>query len=203
MSRQKAAPVAGHQLTSEQGRALVALACTEGVFRSHGFTVGLIAGLIRGGLIRAAAEFWGRAAGNHRGWAGCAAQSEFRQVEQLFCDRLLLGSKDTAVLRRPRCHAGTLGTLSACERFTVSLAPARSPERSPLIEAHRMPTTTSFNVIEMSQSDPEPTSAVHRSTSESAVAKGTTLEANGSGNRYARSAIRLPCRREPAAPSGR
>ena len=62
MTRQKAAPVAGHQLTNEQGRALVALAaypsgCTEGVFRSHGFTVGLIAGLIRGGLIRAEAEF--------------------------------------------------------------------------------------------------------------------------------------------------
>jgi hypothetical protein len=62
MTRQKAAPVAGHQLTSEQGRALVALAaypggCTEGVFRSHGFTVGMIAGLIRGGLIRAEAEF--------------------------------------------------------------------------------------------------------------------------------------------------
>jgi hypothetical protein len=51
-----------HHLTSEQGRALVALAaypggCTEGVLRSHGFTVGLIAALIRGGLIRAEAEF--------------------------------------------------------------------------------------------------------------------------------------------------
>jgi hypothetical protein len=33
--------------------------------------------------------------------------------------------------------------------------PARSHESSPLIEVHRMRTTRSFNVIGMSQSDPE------------------------------------------------
>jgi hypothetical protein len=48
-------------LTSERGRAVVALGgCTEGVLRSQGFTVGMIAGLIRGGLIRAEAEFKAR-----------------------------------------------------------------------------------------------------------------------------------------------
>jgi hypothetical protein len=62
MGRQTTAPRAGHPFSSEQSRALVALAaypggCTEGCLRSHGFTVGLIAGLIRGGLIRAEAEF--------------------------------------------------------------------------------------------------------------------------------------------------
>jgi hypothetical protein len=62
MDRQTTAPRPGHHSTSDQVCALVALAaypggCAEGVLRSRGFTVGLIAKLIRGGLIRAEPEF--------------------------------------------------------------------------------------------------------------------------------------------------
>ena len=52
---------AGSDLTGEQRRALDMLAgshhgCTEAVLRAHGFSVGLLAGLIRNGLAKAEAE---------------------------------------------------------------------------------------------------------------------------------------------------
>jgi hypothetical protein len=59
MTRSKVAP--GRALTGEQRRALDMLAgshngCTESILRAHGFSVGLLAGLMGTGLAKAEAE---------------------------------------------------------------------------------------------------------------------------------------------------
>jgi hypothetical protein len=59
MTRSKAAP--GRDLTGDQRRALDMLTgsphgCTEFILRAHGFSVGLLAGLMRTGLAKAEAE---------------------------------------------------------------------------------------------------------------------------------------------------
>jgi hypothetical protein len=59
MTRSRAAP--DRDLTDDQRRALVMLAgsphgCTESILRAHGFSVGLLAGLLRTGLAKASAD---------------------------------------------------------------------------------------------------------------------------------------------------
>jgi hypothetical protein len=59
MTRSKAGP--DHDLTDEQRRALDMLAgshhgCTEAILRANGFSVGLLADLLRTGLARAESE---------------------------------------------------------------------------------------------------------------------------------------------------